>query len=465
MTRPPQDEPTYLDPPARWLPTRAFGRAIVLVGTLLLAALFTGRADLVVIAAPVAIGASIGLWRRPVGQPEVQLKLIDKTVGEGGEIGASIDVTNYDRLRYDLVVARVSADRWLRITEAGRPYATAIPAGGTVGVDMSGRALRWGRYQFGPVLAHAVAADGLLISPVASASATDVTVYPISESFKADDAMPRAAGTVGFHRSRRPGEGGELAGVRVFGPGDRLRRIDWRVSLRTRELHVAQTLSDRDAEVVVLLDVLHEAGQSGGIAGSRSVLDTAVRAAGGIGDYYMHRGDRVAFVEYGWQGRRLRPSSGHRHFLTSLEWLLDVRVTAAGQEPAPIMFAAHLISPNALLIVLTPMIDPKSAAMLARFARSGRFVVAVDTMPPDLMAALDEPISRGRRRAPSPVPWLEKTELTRSSARLWRLERANTIGLLREHGVPVVSWGGAGSLDEVLQQVSRMAAMPVAVRL
>jgi uncharacterized protein (DUF58 family) len=435
------------------------------VGLLLLAAIFFRRPDLVVLAAPVAIGAGIGLWRRPSGQPEVRVVLDNPIVGEGGEVNASIDIVNFDTMRYDLVVARLSADRWLQIAEVGRPYASAVAPMESVGIDVSGRAMRWGRYRFGPVHAHAVAADGLLISPVAYGRSEQLTVYPISESFKANDAMPRAAGALGFHRSRRPGEGGELAGVRVFAPGDRLRRIDWRVSLRTRELHVAQTLSDRDAEVVVLLDVLHEAGQSGGIAGSRSVLDTSVRAAGGIADYYMHRGDRVAFAEYGWQARRLRPSSGHRHFLTALEWLLDVRVLADSSNLNPSMIASHLISPNALVIVLTPMIDPRTAAMLARFARGGRFVIAVDTMPADLLAALGAPVRRGGRGKRSTAPaWLSLGDFTPSAVRLWRMERQNTIGLLREHGVPVVSWGGAGSLDEVLQQISRMAAAPVEVR-
>jgi hypothetical protein len=44
--------------------------------------------------------------------------------------------------------------------------------------------------------------------------------------------------------------------------------------------------------------------------------------------------------------------------------------------------------------------------------------------------------------------------------RLWRLERANTIGQLREVGVPVTAWGGSGSLDEVLRDMQRMAAAP-----
>ena len=59
--------------PARWVPTRAFGRAVLLVGLLLLVAVFTQRPDLVVIAAPIAIGAAIGLWRRPHARPSVRL--------------------------------------------------------------------------------------------------------------------------------------------------------------------------------------------------------------------------------------------------------------------------------------------------------------------------------------------------------------------------------------------------------
>ena len=206
---------------------------------------------------------------------------------------------------------------------------------------------------------------------------------------------------VGFHRSRRPGEGGELAGVRVFSPGDRLRRIDWRVSLRTRQLHVAATLSDRDAEIVVLLDVLHESGRSGGVFGRRSVLDLTVRAAAGIAEHYLHRGDRVSLVEYGGFSRRLRASSGHRHFMASLEWLLDVR-TRSGMESPPVLFGAHMMSPNALVIVLTPLIDPRSAAMLARLARSGRTVVAVDTLPAELWRRAVRP-GLGRLAAAAPL--------------------------------------------------------------
>ena len=80
--------------------------------------------------------------------------------------------------------------------------------------------------------------------------------------------------------------------------------------------------------------------------------------------------------------------------------------------------------------------------MLARLARSGRFVVAVDTLPRRARAAAARPVDRRWR------------------TRLWRLERENMIGQLREHGVPVVAWAGAGSLDLVLRDVARLASAP-----
>jgi uncharacterized protein (DUF58 family) len=319
-----------------------------------------------------------------------------------------------------------------------------VARGGSKEIELDGEAQRWGRHPLGPASARITACDGLIAGRPVVSGARNVRVYPMTEPFDADEAMPRAAGLVGGHRSRRPGEGGELAGVRIFGPGDRLRRIDWRVSLRTERLHVAATLSDRDAEVVLLLDVLNEAGRSGGANGSASVIDTTVRSAAAIAEHYLHRGDRVSLLEYGPIARRLRPATGRRQYLTVLEWLLDVKVYPADFQPYDTVFGSQVLSHNALVVVLTPLIDTRSAEMLAQLSRSGRYVVAVDTLP-------------DQAAAPTRGPWTEIAN------RIWRLERDNMIGQLREHGVPVVSWAGAGSLDAVLRDVARLASGPKAV--
>lgn len=482
-----------------WLPTRALGRAVLVTGLLLITGVLLGRVDLVALAVPFAVGTAYALRRRPAAAPALDVGAVDGELVEGGQVGARIAAANPADAGYDLVVVRAQVSPWLRVDELGllpatpigddqgggtgdpaggtdpvggaagasrlqvlerfgaparpspsggvpdRPFGLAVPTGTAAGFELNGAALRWGRQAIGPVAARALACDGLLTSRPVVAEPVRVPVYPVIEPFDADEAMPRAAGLVGGHRSRRPGEGGELAGVRIFGPGDRLRRIDWRVSLRARQLHVAATLSDRDAEVVLLLDVLAEVGRSGGVAGSASVLDTTVRAAAAIAEHYLHRGDRVAMLEYGPLARRLRPATGRRQYLTVLEWLLDVKVRPTPYEPYEQVFGPQLLSSNALVVVLTPLVDPRSAEMLARMARSGRIVVAVDTLPTTVTPP------------PKPGPWTEV------AYGLWRLDRDNTIGQLREHGVPVVTWAGAGSLDQVLRDVARLASAPKAV--
>ncbi|SBT52017.1 DUF58 domain-containing protein [Micromonospora auratinigra] len=445
-----------LEPTGGWAPTRALGRAVLLTGVLLVAAVLLGRIDLVVLAAPFALGTAYGLRRRPATLPELELSAGDEHLVEGSPMGAAVTVANSDGVPYDVAVVRTRMSRWLRVEKAAfggagvdvsrsggadRPFVTSVPPGSAVDVALTGTALRWGRHPIGPAGTRVAVADGLLVSRAVLSDPVRTRVYPRTEPFEAVEAMPRAAGLVGGHRSRRPGEGGELAGVRVFGPGDRLRRIDWRVSLRARQLHVAATLSDRDAEVVVLLDVLAEAGRSGGVAGPASVLDTTVRAAAAIAEHYLHRGDRVALLEYGPAARRLRPATGRRQYLTVLEWLLDVQAESSPHEPYDQVFGPQLLSSDALVVVLTPLLDERSAQMLARMARGGRFVVAVDTLPTELPTPKDR-------------DWAEV------AYRLWRLDRDTMIGQLREHGVPVVGWAGAGSLDQVLRDVARLATAP-----
>ncbi len=421
-----------------WAPTRALGRAVLLTGLLLVLGVALGRVDLVLLAAPFAIGAAIHLRRMPRATPELMISADQEHVVEGGEVQASVTVTNPDVIPYDLVVVRTRTSRWLKLEHADRPFAITVASDGWAAVDLSGDALRWGRQDVGPAAARVAACGGLLACRPVVTSAHGVRVYPVTDPFNAIEAMPAAAGLVGAHRSRRMGEGGELAGVRPFAPGDRLRRIDWRVSLRTRDLHVASTLSDRDAEVVILLDVLGEIGLSGGVQGSASVLDTTVRAAAAISEHYLQRGDRVSLLEFGANARRLRPATGRRQYLTVLEWLLDVRADPMEHEHD---FGAHHVKSDALAMVLTPLIDPRAADMLALLARSGRYVVAVDTLP-------------GNATPPGRSTW------TPLATRLWRIERENVLGRLREHGVPVVEWAGAGSLDLVLRDVSRLASAP-----
>jgi uncharacterized protein (DUF58 family) len=427
-------------PAQGWAPTRALGRAVLIAGLLMVLAVLLGRLDLVVLAAPFALGAAWALLRRPAEVPGVRVALGEESVNEGGEVSAIVSLHNTDEVGYDAVVARVSYSPWLPLRHGDRPYVGALPAGTGTEVVLHGTAARWGIQHFGPGQVFAAAGGGLLVSEPTVSRPVALRVYPVTAPFQADDAMPHAAGLVGVHRSRRTGEGGELAGIRAFAPGDRLRRIDWRTTLRTQQLHVAQALSDRDAEVVLVLDVAQEAGRSGGIGGAASAVDTTVRAAAAIAEHYLHRGDRLSLVEYSVGIRRLRPASGRRQFQAVLEWMLQIE-PGNDVDTVPIyLLDNHQMSSSALVIVLTPLLNEYSTELVVRLARSGRVVVAIDTL--------------GGARPYTRSAWGQV------AARLWWLERENVVGQLREIGVPVVQWAGTGSLDQVLRDVTRLAAAP-----
>jgi uncharacterized protein (DUF58 family) len=415
---------------------------VLLTGVLVLLAVLLGRADLVALAVPIALGAAWGLRDRPSQTPRLELVVPPDPVAEGGEVAVGIRVGNPNREPMDLVVVRVQRSRWVGLRGGDSPIALNPSPRRITHVNRTGVALRWGYHEVGPATAYGVGCDALLISSATVAAPVGLRVHPLMPPFRAEDAMPRATALVGSHRSRRPGEGGELAGVRRYGPGDRLRRVDWRVTLRTNELHVAHTLSDRDASVVVLLDVLHEAGRSGGVHGTASVVDTTVRASAAITEYYLRQGDRVGLLEYSGHPRHLRAASGRRQLQTALEWLLRTRATAGSEDPPAFDLDPHLIPDSALVVVLTPLLGNQSADMIATLARAGRVVVAVDTL-----GALADRTFVGSQ-------W---TVLARQ---LWHLERENTIGALREIGVPVTAWVGAGSLDQVLRDMTVMAAAP-----
>jgi uncharacterized protein (DUF58 family) len=293
----------------------------------------------------------------------------------------------------------------------------------------------------GPAVLTGSAAYGLLrCGPYASVPGL-VTVWPLRAGFDAVDVVPRAEGLVGPHQSRRLGSGSDIAGVRPFAPGDRLRRVNWRVSQRTDRLHVTSTYSDRDAEVLLCLDSRHDLGEP-----PASSLDTAVRAASAIAEHYLRHGDRVGLLDLGRVDRRVRSANGQAHLITLLDVLLDARELGrqAASEPFRGRLATELprlLPRRALVITLTPLAGEAIFELLGTLGRGGTAVVVVDTLPDTARPQLQS-------------PW---TEL---AFRLWRLERDVGIGRLASLGVPVVPWIGAGSLDAVLHDVSQAARAP-----
>src|SRR5262249_55993213 len=85
---------------------------------------------------------------------------------------------------------------------------------------------------------------------------------------------PRQTQTsVGNYVASSVGQGLEPGDIREFVPGDRIRHVNWRASLRFRKLFVTQYHQEGNADVILMLGTLSAAG-----AAPATTLDPSVPA-------------------------------------------------------------------------------------------------------------------------------------------------------------------------------------------
>jgi uncharacterized protein (DUF58 family) len=430
------------DDDVRWAPTHAHLRAVTIAFASIAIAVLGRRPDIAVLGVPFLAAAAWGAYHRPGGQPRVGMTVSERTVFEGQTTAATVVIAPADAddpsasVSGDIVAIVLEADPWLRPRPRSGARAVAS-AGGSVEVGVDLRASRWGRHTVSLPRAACTSRLGAFRTVGLKAGPVVITTLPLSAEFDAGDAVPRPAGLVGLHRANRQGGGSEPAEIRPFRTGDRLRRINWRVSSRTGELHVTSTWSDRDTHVLLLLDTEADLGVSDGVDGRASSLDIAVRAAAAIAEHYLRAGDRVGLVDL---GRRVRdvPVGGGRHHLRRLLDTLVVAEPGASHRAEPVRLRP--VAAGALVVALTPLVGRLGQVQVARMVQHGHSVVVVDTMP--------EAASR------------PETAWEDLATRVRAMERQADIDHLNELGVPVVRWRGPGTLDEVLRDVSRLALAP-----
>lgn len=430
--------PSAAGPPA-WLATTSHLRAVVFGALVASAAVLLRRPDLLVLATPMLV---IGVWAtftRPRSAPQVSTRILHTTVREGE--GTRLRTTIGSGAGIEHAVLMV----------ASGPFTVLRPAAGvltrrvdgrraeSVNLNVIVRSTRWGQRRVGPAVVVATSTWGGFRWDSGEMDPVAVTTLPAPTVFDANAATPHPTGLVGLNRSNRAGDGNEFASIRPFQVGDRLRRIHWPVSMRTGNLHVTSTWSDQDSHVILVVDASSDIGDSAGVDGAASSLDLTVRAAGAIAEHYLRRGDRVGLQVFGTASQnRVPEAAGRAHLRRVLDTLSMI-------EPATERYDLDLratfgLSAGALVIVLSPMISAMALGRTVSLARRGLSVVAIDTLPRDLV----------ERGDPATVlAW-----------RVRLLERSREIRRVSAAGVPVVQWRGPGSLDQVLRDVARRGRTP-----
>lgn len=418
-----------------WRPTPALVRACLLAFGGVVGGVALGQEVLVVLAAPFAVLAAVGLAARPRTAPKVSARLDHYQLHEGQATTSRLLVDDLSGVEH---VTRVAAPAPHVATRPLHGAAGSLVDEGLPTVVSSPR--RWGRRAVGAErVALTSAWAGWRWGPLALPE-HGFSVLPQTAPYDSRAEVPQPDGLVGRHRSRRIGSGTEFEGIRPFATGDRLKRINWPVSLRTGELHVITTRAEQDAGVWIVVDGLRDIGVSGGIDGASSTLDLTVRAAAALAEHHVRTGDRVGLLVVAADGARVPLGSGSRHLHRLQGTLARVRTEARSVAPERLDLGAGA---GSVVHVLSPMFFTPLVTATASLQRSGASVVVIDTIGEAMSSAGEDRLA-----------------LSSLAARMQKVERDDRLRRLAALGTPVVPWRGPGTLDTVLRQLARRGQVP-----
>ncbi|HEY1441655.1 MAG TPA: DUF58 domain-containing protein, partial [Mycobacterium sp.] len=292
----------------RWRASQLTRAIATCAGVALAAAVITAHWQLIAFAAPLlGVLCSIS-WQRPVptihvhGEPDSQRRFENEqaqltvwVTEDAGANGASA---------VELTVVAVEGMQ-LEVLDSDSHHQT-----------VAATAHRWGRY---PVRARVdVIARGGLLAGTATVDAADVLVFPLTPPQSTPIPQTELLDRLGAHLTRHVGPGVEYADIRAYVPGDQLRAVNWPVSARRGQLHVTQRLTDRAADVVVLIDTYR---QPPGPA--TEATERIVRGAAQVVQTALRNGDRAGIVALGGNRPRwLGADIGQRQFYRVLDTVL-----------------------------------------------------------------------------------------------------------------------------------------------
>jgi uncharacterized protein (DUF58 family) len=188
----------------------------------------------------------------------------------------------------------------------------------------------------------------------------------------------------GDHEGLVPGRGSEPGDTRAYEPGDDVRRIDWNVTARMPEVHVRETVADRELATWVLID--RSASLDFGTAACEK-RDLAMAATAAIGFITLRTGNRLGVAVAERDGvRLLPPGTGRRHLLATLHGAVEASAEpAAGAVDLSEAIAALTRAGNrrrGLMVVVSDFLSDDDWERALRGLGSRHEVLAVEVVDP-----------------------------------------------------------------------------------
>ncbi|HEY6961792.1 MAG TPA: DUF58 domain-containing protein [Gaiellaceae bacterium] len=406
--------------------TPKLGSYAALAAVGLLAALVFGRPEIVALTAPFVLTLGVGLALASPARLTAEVEVEPRAI-EGDEVTARVTVaaaTPIDRLDLFLPVPA-----GVEVVEGTPAVALRLKAGEERLLDLRLAARRWGSHRLGPLYVRTRDPLGLLVAEGVIPQTPELRVYPSEPSLQRILKPRETQVFAGSEVSRRKGEGIEFADVRLWAPGDPLKRVNWRASARRSGLWVNESHPERNTDVILFVDSFAEARAADG-----GTLDLAVRATATLADAYIRRRDRVGLISFGGLLRWLVPGMGTVQLYKIVDALLDTEVILSYYWSEIDLIPPHTLPPKALVIALSPLLDGRSVNALLDLRARGFDLAVVDV---------------------SPVPFTKrpKASLDALAYDVWTLRRDALRHRLQRSGVAVAEWRDGAPLQAILEEV------------
>ncbi|CPR13313.1 putative secreted protein [Mycobacterium bohemicum DSM 44277] len=391
----------------RWRASHLTRAVATCAAVVLAVAVIGAQWRLIAFAAPLlGVLCSIS-WQRPVPKVTIHGEPDAQRCFEGEQVKMRIWATVQGAGAVELAVPDVEGLQ-LDVGDADSPGVKTVAA----------TAQRWGRYRI-RVRVDAVARGGLLTG-TATVDAAEVIVFPLAPPQVTPIPPTELLDRLGAHLTRHIGPGVEYADIRTYVPGDQLRAVNWPVSARRGQLHVTQRLTDRAADVVVLID-----GYRQPAGAATEATERVVRGAAQVVQTALRHGDRAGIVALGGNRPRwLGADIGQRQFYRVLDTVLGAgdRFESTTGTLAP----RAAVPVGAIVIAFSTLLDTEFALALIDLRKRGHVVIAVDVLDSSPFKGEQDPLVD----------------------RLWTLQRSAMYRDMATIGVDIVSWQGDRGLEQ-----------------
>ena len=404
-------------------------------------ALAVGRPELVLVAVPLVVAL---LSARRLGVASgIAVTVVPSatTLVEDDCVDLVLTVASPDTAAPSIEIFLALPDSFVFV-DGARHLATSLNAGDTVERRLIVRSTARGRGVVGPITVRLTDHSGLWVDEAMIASPVVIETYPRVPEIRHLPRPSRTRSSFGNVVSARLGTGLEPGDIRAFVPGDRVRHINWPVSLRLGKLHVTQFHREQNADIVLLLDTLAETG-----AHPQSSVDACVRAVTALATGYLAQKDRVGLVEFGGYLRWLKPATGQRQLTRLLQAAVSADQVFTHAVRDLDYVPATALPRQALVIAISPLIDERFANAVVELSGRGYDVVLLAVSAVELT----------RRVLPD-------TPLDDVACALWQLELGNRLQHLRHSGIAVAEWRPEEPLDIALASLSRRVPARAAIR-